>query len=57
VAKEKFDRSKPRVNIGTIRHIDRGKTMLTAAITKGPRVAIRDGGGTAGLGTMSEIVK
>ena len=57
MAKEKFDRSKPRVNIGTIRHIDRGKTMLTAAITKGPRVAIRDGGGTAGLGTMSEIVK
>jgi elongation factor Tu len=57
VAKEKFDRSKPRANIGTIRHIDRGKTTLTAAITKGPRFAILDGGGTVGAGTMSEIVK
>ena len=33
MAKEKFDRSKPHVNIGTIRHIDHGKTTLTAAIT------------------------
>ncbi len=35
MAKEKFDRSKPHVNIGTIGHIDHGKTTLTAAITKG----------------------
>jgi elongation factor Tu len=34
MAKEKFDRSKPHMNIGTIGHIDHGKTTLTAAITK-----------------------
>ncbi len=34
MAKEKFDRSKPHVNIGTIGHIDHGKTTTTAAITK-----------------------
>src|SRR5437764_2693449 len=34
MAKEKFERSKPHVNIGTIGHIDHGKTTLTAAITK-----------------------
>src|SRR5436305_266573 len=34
MGKEKFDRSKPHVNIGTIGHIDHGKTTLTAAITK-----------------------
>ena len=33
MAKEKFDRSKPHVNIGTIAHVDHGKTTLTAAIT------------------------
>ncbi len=33
MAKEKFDRSKPHVNIGTIGHVDHGKTTLTAAIT------------------------
>ena len=32
--KAKFDRSKPHVNIGTIGHVDHGKTTLTAAITK-----------------------
>jgi elongation factor Tu len=46
MAKEKFDRSKPHVNIGTIGHIDHGKTTLTAAITKvlskhNPRVQFR----------------
>src|SRR5262247_1374642 len=35
MAKEKFDRSKPHVNVGTIGHIDHGKTTLTAALTKG----------------------
>ena len=34
MAKAKFDRSKPHVNIGTIGHVDHGKTTLTAAITK-----------------------
>src|ERR1039457_6428639 len=34
VAKKKFERTKPHVNIGTIGHIDHGKTSLTAAITK-----------------------
>jgi len=46
MAKEKFDRSKPHVNIGTIGHIDHGKTTLTAAITKtlakhNPKVTFR----------------
>ena len=31
--KEKFDRSKPHMNVGTIGHVDHGKTTLTAAIT------------------------
>ena len=34
MAKQMYDRSKPHVNIGTIGHIDHGKTTLTAAITK-----------------------
>ena len=34
MAKENFDRTKPHVNIGTIGHVDHGKTTLTAAITK-----------------------
>ena len=34
MSKEKFDRSKPHVNVGTMGHIDHGKTTLTAAITK-----------------------
>ncbi len=46
MAKEKFDRSKPHVNIGTIGHVDHGKTTLTAAITMGlakknPNQAVR----------------
>jgi len=48
MTKEKFDRSKPHLNIGTIGHVDHGKTTLTAAITKilsqreGSKVAYRD---------------
>ena len=34
MSKEKFERSKPHVNVGTIGHVDHGKTTLTAAITK-----------------------
>ena len=34
MAKEKFERTKPHLNIGTMGHIDHGKTTLTAAITK-----------------------
>jgi len=34
VSKEKFARTKPHVNVGTIGHVDHGKTTLTAAITK-----------------------
>jgi len=46
MAKEKFDRSKPHVNVGTIGHVDHGKTTLTAAITKtlaknNPKIAFR----------------
>ncbi|HXJ91287.1 MAG TPA: elongation factor Tu [Terriglobia bacterium] len=46
MAKEKFERSKPHVNVGTIGHIDHGKTTLTAAITKvlskhNPKVTFR----------------
>ena len=33
MAKEKFDRTKPHVNIGTIGHVDHGKTTLTSAMT------------------------
>src|SRR4029450_9829783 len=54
MAKEKFDRSKPHVNIGTIGHIDHGKTTLTAAITQtlgkqNPKIQVRsfDSIGTA----------
>ena len=34
MAKEKFERSKPHVNVGTIGHVDHGKTTLTAAMTR-----------------------
>ncbi len=35
MAKSKFERTKPHVNVGTIGHVDHGKTTLTAAITHG----------------------
>ena len=44
MAKEKFERDKPHVNVGTIGHIDHGKTTLTAAITS---VLAEHGGGEA----------
>src|SRR3954452_7773312 len=43
MAKEKFARTKPHCNIGTIGHVDHGKTSLTAAITK---ILAESGGGT-----------
>ncbi len=43
MAKEKFSRTKPHCNIGTIGHVDHGKTSLTAAITK---VLAESGGAT-----------
>jgi len=42
MAREKFERTKPHVNIGTIGHVDHGKTTLTAAITMA--MAARNGG-------------
>ena len=45
MAKEKFERNKPHVNIGTIGHVDHGKTTLTAAITK----VLAEAGGAAFL--------
>ncbi|MBC46062.1 MAG: elongation factor Tu, partial [Thalassospira sp.] len=43
MAKEKFERTKPHVNVGTVGHVDHGKTTLTAAITK---VLAEAGGGS-----------
>ena len=47
MAKEKFVRDKPHVNVGTIGHIDHGKTTLTAAITK-----VLGDAGDGGLSTV-----
>ncbi|HWV24845.1 MAG TPA: GTP-binding protein, partial [Thermomicrobiales bacterium] len=44
MGKAKFERTKPHVNVGTIGHVDHGKTSLTAAISK---VLSMQGGGTA----------
>ena len=46
MAREKFERTKPHVNIGTIGHVDHGKTTLTAAITMA--MAARTGGTSKG---------
>ncbi|MBT7070125.1 MAG: elongation factor Tu, partial [Anaerolineae bacterium] len=43
MAKETFERSKPHLNVGTMGHIDHGKTTLTAAITKYCALAMGDG--------------
>ena len=52
MAKEKFERDKPHVNVGTIGHIDHGKTTLTAAITK---VLSEQGTSTTGIKSFEEI--
>ncbi|HET9950859.1 MAG TPA: GTP-binding protein, partial [Candidatus Eisenbacteria bacterium] len=49
MAKQKYERTKPHVNVGTIGHVDHGKTTLTAAITMvlaqgNPKIAVRDYG-------------
>ena len=49
MAKETFDRSKPHLNIGTIGHVDHGKTTLSAAITK----VLAD----AGLSEVKALIK
>jgi translation elongation factor EF-G len=46
MAKEKFERTKPHVNVGTIGHVDHGKTTLTAALTK---VMAKQGGRVQGV--------
>ena len=43
MAKQKFERTKPHINIGTIGHVDHGKTTLTAAITNSTAPEIRTG--------------
>src|SRR4026207_1744548 len=48
MAKQKFERNKPHCNVGTIGHVDHGKTTLTAALTKG--AADRGGAPTVGAG-------
>ena len=51
MAKEKFERNKPHVNVGTIGHIDHGKTTLTAAITK----VLAEKGGNTTVKSFEEI--
>ncbi|HRU00596.1 MAG TPA: elongation factor Tu [Victivallales bacterium] len=52
MAKEKFERSKPHVNVGTIGHVDHGKTTLTAAITK-----VQAGKGLATFVSYDQVAK
>ena len=52
MAKQKFERTKPHVNVGTIGHIDHGKTTLTAAITK---VLAEQGGGDTQVRSFDSI--
>ena len=54
MAKQKFERTKPHLNVGTIGHIDHGKTTLTAAITK---VLADQGTSTTGIKSFEEIVE
>src|SRR5947209_13355958 len=51
MAKQKFERTKPHLNVGTIGHIDHGKTTLTAAITK----VLAEQGGNTTIKTFDEI--
>src|ERR1700724_4911277 len=53
MAKEKFERKKPHVNVGTIGHVDHGKTTLTAALTK----VSADRGWTATAVSYDQVAK
>ncbi len=53
MAKQKFERTKPHVNVGTMGHIDHGKTTLTAAITK--VLAMQEDGGVPARSTRSTM--
>ena len=58
MSKEKFERKKPHANIGTIGHVDHGKTTLTAAITKvlaQTKLAAKDSIGERSLEPMTRI--
>ncbi|HEY42546.1 MAG TPA: elongation factor Tu, partial [Anaerolineae bacterium] len=52
MAKKKFERTKPHVNVGTIGHVDHGKTSLTSAITKVQQLR-----GMANFQSYDEIAK
>ena len=54
MAKEKFARTKPHCNIGTIGHVDHGKTSLTAAITK---ILAESGGATFTVNTFDHNIE
>jgi elongation factor Tu len=53
MSKEKFERTKPHVNVGTIGHVDHGKTTLTAALTK--VMAEKHGSGDEGDGGEARL--
>ena len=53
MSKEKFVRNKPHCNIGTIGHVDHGKTTLTAAITK----VLSETGGAQAVARMIKLIK
>ena len=55
MAKEKFERSKPHVNVGTIGHVDHGKTTLTAALTMVS--ASKHGGETKAFRSITHLRK
>ena len=54
MGKQKFERTKPHLNVGTIGHIDHGKTTLTAAITK---VLAEKVGGTTAVRSFESIAQ
>ncbi|SHE21227.1 Translation elongation factor Tu [methanotrophic endosymbiont of Bathymodiolus puteoserpentis (Logatchev)] len=63
MAKEKFERNKPHVNVGTIGHVDHGKISVEVtliapiAMEEGLRFAIREGGRTVGAGVVAKIIE
>ena len=55
MSKEKFERSKPHVNVGTIGHVDHGKTTLTAALTR--VLATKFGGDVKAFDEIDQMVR